>query len=169
MGERVEAGRRGGARGHRPVSSGSRIAALAIRYGEKITVLRRLASSVTTPLRPTSLPVPAVVGSAIIGGTFGGDVRVAADGVVVLDERPLVTPGRALRRMSLPTSSGDPPPSATMMSAPRLAKGGDAVVHVLLDRIGVDPGKRTGRDAGRAQSIFERTKRPALTTPNRSR
>ena len=53
------------------VSSGSRIATLASRYGLKMTVFRWLASSVTTPERPTSLPVPAVVGIATSGGTFG--------------------------------------------------------------------------------------------------
>jgi hypothetical protein len=51
------------------VSSGSRIATFGINLGEKITVLRFVASNVTTPLRPTSVPVPAVVGTAIIGGT----------------------------------------------------------------------------------------------------
>ena len=36
-----------------------------------MTVLRPVAASVTTPERPTSLPVPAVVGMVTIGGTFG--------------------------------------------------------------------------------------------------
>ena len=54
------------------VSSGSRIAALAIKYGLKMTVLRPVASSVRTPDRPTSLPVPAVVGTLMMGGTFAG-------------------------------------------------------------------------------------------------
>ena len=34
---------------------------MASKYGLKMTVFRPLASSVTTPERPTSLPVPAVV------------------------------------------------------------------------------------------------------------
>ena len=49
------------------VSSGSRMAALAIRNGEKITVL--VPSITSTVLRPTSLPVPAVVGTWRMGGT----------------------------------------------------------------------------------------------------
>ena len=53
------------------VSSGSRMATFASRCGLKMTVLRPVAASVTTPERPTSLPVPAVVGIVTIGGTLG--------------------------------------------------------------------------------------------------
>jgi len=61
VGERIHAGGGRDERGRPTVSSGSRMAALAIRNGEKITVL--VPSITSTVLRPTSLPVPAVVGT----------------------------------------------------------------------------------------------------------
>ena len=48
------------------VSSGSRMAAFASRCGLKITTL--VPSIISTVERPTSLPVPAVVGTARNGG-----------------------------------------------------------------------------------------------------
>ena len=47
------------------MSSGSAKTAWASRRGEKMIFLRWVVSSLTTALRPTSLPVPAVVGIAI--------------------------------------------------------------------------------------------------------
>ena len=55
-----------------------------------MTVLRPVASSVTTPERPTSLPVPAVVGTLMIGGTFEVMYAIAAGRVVVVGERAIV-------------------------------------------------------------------------------
>ena len=49
------------------MTSGSRIAVRGIMRGWKMIFLVWVASSVITPARPTSLPVPAVVGMATIG------------------------------------------------------------------------------------------------------
>ena len=49
------------------VSSGSAMTILGIISGWKITFLVCVVSSVMTPARPTSEPVPAVVGTAMIG------------------------------------------------------------------------------------------------------
>ena len=49
------------------VSSGSQITIFGIMSGWKITFLVCVASCVITPARPTSDPVPAVVGTAMIG------------------------------------------------------------------------------------------------------
>ena len=56
------------------VSSGSQIARLGIRCGLMKPSLRPSAS-VISAARPTSLPVPAVVGIAITGAVAGGDLR----------------------------------------------------------------------------------------------
>ena len=57
--------------GGRPsVSSGSQMARLGMRCGEMMPSLRP-SSSVSSAARPTSAPVPAVVGTAITGATCG--------------------------------------------------------------------------------------------------
>jgi len=56
--------------GGRPsVSSGSANTTLARMFGEKTIRLMWVSSSLMTELRPTSLPVPEVVGSATNHGT----------------------------------------------------------------------------------------------------
>ena len=55
--------------GRSRVSSGSASTASASRWGEKMIFFTWVASSEITALRPTSLPVPAVVGSATRWGT----------------------------------------------------------------------------------------------------
>ena len=49
------------------VMAGPKMATSGKSDGAKMTVFAFVASMVTTPLRPTSLPVPAVVGMAING------------------------------------------------------------------------------------------------------
>ena len=58
------------------VSSGSQMTTLGIISGWKITFLVCVASLVTTPARPTSDPVPAVVGTATTGAIPLGSARV---------------------------------------------------------------------------------------------
>ena len=57
------------------VSSGSQIVTFGIISGWKMIFLVCVASSVMTPARPTSEPVPAVVGTATIGAM---PVRIGA-------------------------------------------------------------------------------------------
>ena len=90
------------------VNFGSKMATFGIRRGAKMTVFFLVAWMVTTPLRPTSLPVPAVVGMAIIGGTS----------FTILASPPIASSYCArgigcvtARRTSLATSSGLPPPT----------------------------------------------------------
>ena len=54
--------------GRPSVSSGSQMARFGMRYGETTATFRR-SSSVRSAARPTSAPVPAVVGIAITGAT----------------------------------------------------------------------------------------------------
>src|SRR5690349_3425031 len=94
------------------VRCGSKIAQLGIMLGAKKIVFLPVSGKVATALRPTSLPVPAVVGSAIIGGS----------GFVIFALPPLLSSYCASgggcvahRRTSLPMSSALPPPSAITM------------------------------------------------------
>ena len=66
--------------------------------------------------RPTSLPVPAVVGSAIIGGTGARDRALAAGRVVVVDERRRV---RGAAADELADVERRPPPTRDHESALR--------------------------------------------------
>ena len=95
------------------VSSGSRMAAFAIRCGEKITVL--VPSITSTVLRPTSLPVPAVVGTWTMGGTRA----------VIFASPPLASSYCASggswltsRATALAMSRDAPPPTPRTLSAP---------------------------------------------------
>ena len=67
--------------GGRPsVSSGSANTTFARMCGEKMIRLTCVSSSLITALRPTSLPVPEVVGRATKHGSVGADRAHAADG-----------------------------------------------------------------------------------------
>ncbi len=57
--------------GNPTVNSGSATAKDGIRCGLKISDFLPRPLNVNTALRPTSLPVPAVVGTAIMGGMSG--------------------------------------------------------------------------------------------------
>ena len=146
------------------VSSGSSSATLASRCGLKMTVLRPVAASVTTPERPTSLPVPAVVGMVTMGGTFGPMKLPAVDRVVVVDERPLV---RDLERDEL--ARVERRAAADRDDALRAVRPvrGDAVEHVLFDRVRVDLVEDRRRDAGRLEQAADALGDPHLARPRR--
>ena len=100
--------------GGRPnVSSGSQIATLGSRNGDRKPSLRP-SSSTMTPARPTSLPVPAVVGIAITGATLAV-IRATPPSIAAY-----WTSGSgcvASSATALARSSDDPPPMAMMPSA----------------------------------------------------
>ena len=76
MRERIHAGR-GGVFGGRPtVSSGSSITIEGCTFGWKIIFFWWVSSLVMTEARPTSEPVPEVVGTAMMGATPLGSTRV---------------------------------------------------------------------------------------------
>jgi hypothetical protein len=144
------------------VSSGSRIATLGNSKGEKNTVFLPVSRSVATALRPTSLPVPAVVGNAIIGGSgpviFALPLRASsysASGPVCV----------AHSRTSLPMSSALPPPSATTRSA--LASTNALVAAAASSSVGL-PATRsnTATDSPAFSSACcTPVIKPALATP----
>ena len=92
------------------VSSGSQIVTLGIISGWKMIFFVWVASSVTTPARPTSEPVPAVVGTATIGAMPAGSARVHQSPTSSKSHIGRVCP--AMKATTLPTSSAEPPPKA---------------------------------------------------------
>ena len=98
------------------VSSGSAITTLGIISGWKITFLVWVVSSVMTPARPTSEPVPAVVGTATMGKMPLGSARVHQSPISSKSHIGRVCP--AMKAMTLPTSSPEPPPKAMTPSWP---------------------------------------------------
>ena len=69
-----------------------------------------------TPARPTSEPVPAVVGTATIGAMPAGSARVHQSPTSSKSHIGRVWP--RMKAMTLPTSSAEPPPKATTPSWP---------------------------------------------------
>ena len=98
------------------VSSGSQIVTFGIISGWKITFLVWVASSVMTPARPTSEPVPAVVGTATTGRIPLGSARVHQSPMSSKSHIGRVCP--AMKAITLPASSAEPPPKAMTPSLP---------------------------------------------------
>jgi len=63
-------------RGIPTVSSGSQIVTEGKSFGWKMIFFLWVAEFVSTPARPTSDPVPAVVGTATMGAIFDASARV---------------------------------------------------------------------------------------------
>ncbi len=98
------------------VSSGSQITCAGIILGWKITFLVWLATFVITPARPTSEPVPAVVGTATIGAMPSGSARVHQSPMSSKSHIGRVWP--FMKATTLPQSSAEPPPKAITPSWP---------------------------------------------------
>ena len=101
------------------VSSGSRIAVRGIIRGWKMIFLVWVTSSVITPARPTSLPVPAVVGMATTGAIPSPRARVHQSPTSSKSHKGRSWP--AMKATTLPQSNALPPPSATTPSWPPAA------------------------------------------------
>ena len=102
--------------GRPTVSSGSQITICGIIFGWKITFLVWVVSSVITPARPTSEPVPAVVGTAMIGAMPEGSARVHQSPISSKSHIGRLCP--AMKATTLPQSSAEPPPKAMTPSLP---------------------------------------------------
>ena len=97
--------------GGRPtVSSGSRIATFGMIAGWKMIFFSWVTGCVTTPARPTSEPVPAVVGTAMIGEIFEASARVHQSPTSSRSNTEIVWP--CISAIILPMSRPDPPPKA---------------------------------------------------------
>ena len=73
-------------------------------------------SLVTTAARPTSEPVPAVVGTATTGAIALASARVHQSPTSSRSNTEMVWP--CISAISLPASSAEPPPNATTPSCP---------------------------------------------------
>ena len=100
--------------GGRPtVRSGSQIATFGSSHGDRKPSLRPSFSTITEP-RPTSLPVPAVVGIAISGATADVMRGPPPSTAAYCTSGPACVASSAT---ALPRSSDDPPPIAMIPSA----------------------------------------------------
>ena len=127
------------------VSSGSQMVIFGIISGWKITFLVCVASSVMTPARPTSEPVPAVVGTATTGRMPLGSARVHQSPTSSKSHIGRVCP--AMKAMTLPASSAEPPPKAMTPSWPPAFSAFEAGFDVGRDRVRLDVAEDGRRDA----------------------
>jgi hypothetical protein len=96
------------------VSSGSEITTPGIIFGWKMIFFWCVSSFRMTPARPTSEPVPAVVGIATTGAIPAGSARVHQSPMSSKSHIGRVCPD--MNAMTLPASSAEPPPIATTPS-----------------------------------------------------
>ena len=115
------------------VVPGSAITIAGSSFGWKITFLVCVASLVMTPARPTSEPVPAVVGTATIGAIASASARVHQSPISSKSQTGRVCP--AWKAISLPRSSAEPPPKAMTPSCLPFLKA--AMPAVRLDSTGL--------------------------------
>ena len=97
------------------VSSGSQITTFGIILGWKMIFLT-WSGLVSTAARPTSEPVPAVVGTATTGAIASASARVHQSPMSSKSQTERDCP--AMNATSLPTSRPEPPPKATTPSWP---------------------------------------------------
>ena len=97
-------------------SSGSEMTISGIIFGWKMIFFSCVSSLVMTLARPTSEPVPAVVGTATTGAMPLGSARVHQSPMSSKSQSGRVWP--AMKAIALPTSRAEPPPKATTPSWP---------------------------------------------------
>ncbi|MNK97651.1 hypothetical protein D3C87_1179950 [compost metagenome] len=98
------------------VSSGSQMTTPGKSFGWKMIFFTWVCELVMTLARPTSEPVPAVVGTATIGAIFEASARVHQSPISSKSQTGRVCP--AMKAMVLPRSRPEPPPKATTPSWP---------------------------------------------------
>ena len=98
------------------VSSGSAITIEGSTLGWKMIFFTRVSELVTTLARPTSDPVPAVVGTATLGAMASASARVHQSPTSSKSQTGRDWP--AMKASVLPRSRPDPPPNATTPSNP---------------------------------------------------
>ena len=133
------------------VSSGSQIVTFGIISGWKMIFFVWVASSVTTPARPTSEPVPAVVGTATIGAMPAGSARVHQSPTSSKSHIGRVCP--AMKATTLPTSSAEPPPKATTPSCRPSRSDLDAGLDIGGDRVRAHLREDGAGQAGGAERV----------------
>ena len=149
------------------VSSGSQITTFGIIFGWKMIFFVCVASSVRTPARPTSEPVPAVVGTATIGAIRPASARVHQSPISSKSQTGRFCP--AMKAMSLPVSSPLPPPKATTPSCSPALKTFTPPVRLVSTGFGRTSEKMPGvsppsRMMSSARCVMSSLARPASVT-----
>ena len=122
------------------VSSGSQITTFGIIFGWKMIFLVWVFSSVSTPARPTSEPVPAVVGTATIGAMPSASARVHQSPMSSKSQTGRVWPAmKATSFASVEAAAAAEGDDAVMAAG---TEGGDAGGEVGLHRVGLDVGEQ---------------------------
>ena len=98
------------------VSSGSQITTAGSIFGWKMIFFSWVSELVMTPARPTSDPVPAVVGTATMGAMPAGSARVHQSPMSSKSQSGRDCP--AMKATVFARSSPAPPPKATTPSYP---------------------------------------------------
>ena len=111
VGKGVHAGRGGeaGRQAHGQLRVGNDDGGHHLRVEDDLLLVRGLVAG-SRPARPTSEPVPAVVGTAITGRDAGGSARVHQSPISSKSRSGRVRPD--MKAMTLPASSAEPPPKA---------------------------------------------------------
>ena len=133
------------------VSSGSQIVTFGSMPGWKMIFLVWVFSLVTTAARPTSEPVPAVVGTATTGAITEASARVHQSPTSSKSNTERVW--SFMKAISLPASSAEPPPNATTPSCPPALNAAMPAARFELDRIGLHFGEQFGRRSSRRQRL----------------
>ena len=128
------------------VSPGSQITTPGIIFGMEDDLLGVRGSSVMTPARPTSEPVPAVVGTATTGAMPSGSARVHQSPTSSKSHIGRVWP--AMKAMSLPMSSAAAAAEGDDAVMPAGAIGLQPVLQVRIDRVGLHVGEHAARARG---------------------
>ena len=133
------------------VSSGSAMTIAGSSFGWKITFLVCVASLVMTPARPTSEPVPAVVGTATIGAiAVGIGARPPVADILEIPHRPGLSGLEGDQLAEIERRAAAEGDDAVMLA---LREGGDAGGEVGLDRVGLDVGKHRMRHLGVGEDL----------------
>ena len=125
------------------VSSGSQMTTFGIIFGWKITFFVCVFSSVTTPARPTSEPVPAVVGTATIGAISSRvGARPPVAYVLEVKDRPRLAGHERYELAGIESAAATEGDDAVM---PAGIEDGNAVGEVGFDGIRPDIRENAGR------------------------
>ncbi len=100
------------------VRAGSQIVTFGISAGWKMIFFLWVWLFVSTPARPTSDPVPAVVGTAMIGAILRASARVCQSSISSRSQTLSFGFCRAISAIILPRSKAEPPPKQITPSWP---------------------------------------------------
>ncbi len=144
------------------VSLGSQITAFGIIFGWKMIFLVWV-SLVSTAARPTSEPVPAVVGTATTGAIASASARFHQSPMSSKSHTGRVWP--TMKATSLPTSSPEPPPKATTPSWPPARYAAMPAVRLASTGLGRTSANKPGLSPASARMPRVRAVMSSVASP----